>query len=153
MLKIISGGQTGVDRAALDAALELGYPCGGWCPEGREAEDGTIPLHYPVQELEGSRYSQRTKRNITDSDATLIIYRDAPVGGTALTAKFCIKLQKPHLLLDITTTSQDKALSRLKRFLDEFSPITKLNVAGPRFSTTPEAYPYTYNLIHSVLSS
>lgn len=74
LARIVSGGQTGVDRGALDAALAAGFPCGGWCPEGRMAEDGAIPPHYPLTELPGADYKQRTKRNVMDSDGTLVIY-------------------------------------------------------------------------------
>src|SRR5210317_1948565 len=82
-LRIVSGGQTGVDRGALDAALTLGRVCGGWCPEGRLADDGPIPARYPLQELPGGGYRARTRRNVRDSDATLIVTFGAPTGGTA----------------------------------------------------------------------
>lgn len=81
-MKIVSGAQTGVDRAALDAALENGVELGVWCPEGRLAEDGIIPEKYPVKELPNSGYSERTKRNVIDSDGTVIIYFAHPSGGT-----------------------------------------------------------------------
>jgi hypothetical protein len=88
MLKILSGGQTGVDRGALNAALEQGAPCGGWCPEGRLAEDGMIPDRYPVQELKAGGYRQRTLQNILDGDGTLIIYFGRPSGGVEETLYF-----------------------------------------------------------------
>src|SRR5678815_754424 len=90
-MKIISGGQTGVDRAALDVALSLGLDCGGWCPEGRLAEDGTIPARYPVRELPGGGFVQRTAQNVTDSDGTLIIHHGDLRGGTRETARLCAK--------------------------------------------------------------
>src|SRR5438552_18876277 len=86
-LVIHSGGQTGVDRAALDVALELGLPCGGWCPKGRRAEDGPIPARYPLIETSSPFYPQRTKRNVLDSDGTLILTFGCPTGGTALTIR------------------------------------------------------------------
>jgi predicted Rossmann-fold nucleotide-binding protein len=75
-LKIISGGQTGVDRAALDVALRHGIECGGWCPAGRLDEFGKIPDHYPVQELQGGGFTERTLQNVKDSDGTVVIYRE-----------------------------------------------------------------------------
>ncbi|HSR12366.1 MAG TPA: putative molybdenum carrier protein, partial [Thermodesulfobacteriota bacterium] len=95
--KIISGGQTGVDRAALDVALELGIPAGGWCPKGRRAEDGRIPDYYPLQEASSPEYPVRTQLNVEDSDGTLILYRNSPAGGTALTIRLAKRLKKPHL--------------------------------------------------------
>src|SRR5438876_1977372 len=83
--KIISGGQTGVDRAALDVALELGIPCGGWCPQGRRAEDGVIPARYPLRETPWWGYPQRTEWNVRDSDGTLILAEGEPDRGTVLT--------------------------------------------------------------------
>ncbi len=85
--KIISGGQTGVDRAALDVAIELELPCGGWCPRGRLAEDGTVPDRYPLQETRSAEYAERTERNVIDSDGTLIIATRPLTGGTALTVE------------------------------------------------------------------
>ena len=99
-LVILSGGQTGVDRGALDAALEVGVECGGWCPDGRTAEDGRIPDRYPLVELEGAGYAERTRRNVEDSDGTLILCVGAPVGGTALTLELCGVLSKPVCLID-----------------------------------------------------
>ena len=87
--KIVSGGQTGVDRAALDVALELGIPCGGWCPRGRRAEDGALSARYPLMETPSDDYVQRTTWNIRDSDGTLILTRGEPTGGTAQTALIC----------------------------------------------------------------
>ena len=98
--KIISGGQTGVDRAALDVALELGIPCGGWCPKGRLAEDGPIPLRYPLEETRSKKYPTRTKKNVLAADATLILTRGAADRGTALTIRLAEKYDKPHSVVD-----------------------------------------------------
>ena len=94
--KIISGAQTDVDRAALDVALDLNIPCGGWCPKDRRAEDGPIPDKYPVQETEARNYTKRTKLTAQDSDGTLIMNRGELDGGTAHTVRFAEKNQEPH---------------------------------------------------------
>src|SRR5207302_8438813 len=99
--RIISGGQTGVDRAALDVALELGLPCGGWCPRGRRAEDGPLDARYPLRETPWSGYPQRTGWNVRDSDGTLILTRGRPDRGTAYTAEVAGRLHKPCLILDL----------------------------------------------------
>ena len=96
-LKIISGGQTGVDRGALDAALELDFPCGGRCPAGRLAEDGEIPERYPVVELANSGYAERTAHNVADAGGTLIIAHGPLMGGTRETLQFC-KEQRNRIL-------------------------------------------------------
>src|SRR2546423_11212579 len=99
--KIISGGQTGVDRAALDVALELGLPCGGWCPRGRRAADGVIPEHYPLKETATADYPERTEANVRAADATLIFTRGKPDRGTALTYELARRLNKPCYLVDL----------------------------------------------------
>ena len=131
--KIISGGQTGVDRAALDVALELGIPCGGWCPKGRRAEDGRIPDRYPLQEASSPEYPVRTRLNVEDSDGTLILSRGSPRGGTALTIKLARRLKKPYLLVDL---SREKDPERPWQWLRE-NQIRVLNVAGPREGEAP----------------
>src|SRR2546429_554237 len=98
--KIISGGQTGVDRAALDVALELGLPCGGWCPRGRRAEDGPIDSRYPLRETNALAYPVRTRWNVRDSDGTLILTRGRPDRGTALTRDLAERMGKPLLTVD-----------------------------------------------------
>lgn len=100
-MKIVSGGQTGVDRAALDTALELGLPCGGRCPRGRKAEDGPIPARYPLTETSSAEYAQRTEWNVRDSDGTLVLTRGQPTGGTALTIELAERLGKPYLVVDL----------------------------------------------------
>jgi hypothetical protein len=106
-----AGGQTGVDRGALDAALYFGMPCGGWCPEGRQAEDGQISGRYPLTELPGAGYLARTRKNVEDSDATLIVTFGPPIGGTARVLEHCLRVGKPHLVIDAThTTAADGSL-------------------------------------------
>ena len=112
MLKIISGAQTGVDRAALDSALQNGQACGGWCPEGRRAEDGRIENIYPVTELPGGGYAERTLKNVQDSDGTVIIYFGEPSGGTEKTLYCCLREHKPYLLLDAREIESGRAARR-----------------------------------------
>ena len=151
-MKIVSGGQTGVDRAALDAALESGIEAGGWCPEGRMAEDGVIPAKYPVKELHGSGYRQRTKRNVIDGDGTAIIYFGCPSGGTEQTIVFCIKDRKPYVLIDAEELTVEQASRKIGRFIKDHS-ISVLNVAGPRAGGEPRAYAYAKNVVLSVLQN
>jgi len=103
-LSIVSGGQTGVDRAALDAALALGLALGGWCPLGRRAEDGPIPRAYLLQETPTQDYAQRTEWNVRDSDATLILFRGRLTGGSARTAEHAARFERPLLTLDLDLT-------------------------------------------------
>jgi putative molybdenum carrier protein len=116
-IKIVSGGQTGVDRAALDAALKLNVDCGGWCPEGRKAEDGIIPPRYPLIELAGAGYKKRTLQNVIDSDGTVIIYFDTLSGGTEKTLLFCLQQNKPYLLIDATELSPTRSAERIHKFV------------------------------------
>ncbi len=150
MLKIVSGGQTGVDRAALDVALEFGLPCGGWCPEGRLAEDGPIADRYPLRVLPGGDYRARTRANIVDSDGSLIVYFEEPEGGTALTLRFCLELGRPFKLLDGEEIPPRRGALALARFVERHK-IRVLNVAGPRASASPRAYDYTWKLLSTWL--
>lgn len=136
MLKIVSGAQTGVDRGALDAALERGADCGGWCPEGRLAEDGVVPDRYPVRELPDAGYIERTLENVVDSHGTLIIYEKRYDGGTELTAEFCAEHERPLLCLDLALITPDEAGRQVVEFIGDHG-IAVLNVAGPRASKWP----------------
>lgn len=141
-IKIVSGGQTGVDRAALDAALKFNVDCGGWCPEGRKAEDGIIPPHYPLTELTGADYKERTLQNVIDSDGTVIIYFDTISGGTEQTLRFCLQQDKPYLPIDATKLSPARSAERIRYFVAN-NDIKTVNIAGPRASGEPIAYTYT----------
>jgi hypothetical protein len=145
-MRIVSGGQTGVDRAALDEAMALGLAVGGWCPRGRSAEDGVIPARYPLQEMPRAGYALRTRKNVEDSDGTLIVYYDYATGGTALTIKYAITAKRPFLLIDAAEMPVDRAAERLGRFIGDYN-IGVLNVAGPRASGEPRAYAAVRRLI------
>src|SRR6267378_5122185 len=108
-VKIISGGQTGVDRAALDVALKHGIECGGWCPAGRLDEFGRIPDQYPVQELQAGSFTERTLQNVKDSDGTVIIFSGKLAGGAEQTVRFCLELRRPHELIYASNFSADEA--------------------------------------------
>ncbi|MBK1721083.1 putative molybdenum carrier protein [Thiocystis violacea] len=133
---IVSGGQTGVDRAALDAALALGLPIGGWCPRGRRAEDGAISERYPLLETPAADYRERTLWNLRDSDATLILHAGALTGGTLLTAQLARRGARPLLTRDLAT-GFDLA-STLDWLLTNH--VRVLNCAGPRESGLPGIY-------------
>lgn len=147
--RIVSGGQTGVDRAALDAALDLGFPCGGWCPLGRRAEDGTIPDRYPLTETSWRGYPQRTEWNVRDSDATLIITRGEPDGGTALTVQLAEKHGRPCLVID---PGDLEPLATIRSWLERHG-VAVLNVAGPRESSHEGIYAQAFELVHTLLLS
>jgi len=138
-LKIVSGGQTGVDRAALDAALEAGLPCGGFVPRGRLAEDGPIPARYPLTECESEDYAVRTGLNVLGSDATLILYEGELSGGTLLTAGLCRRHGKPVFTLALGREPPEAAAERCRAFIRRARP-SILNVAGPRESGSPGVY-------------
>jgi Circularly permutated YpsA SLOG family len=121
LLKVISGGQTGVDRGALDAALALQVECGGWCPEGRLAEDGIIPKRYPVMELANGGYPERTARNVADSDGTLVIANGKPIGGTRETVDCCIEMRKPYLVIECARRSVQETIEGATEFVTNLS--------------------------------
>ncbi len=134
-LWIVTGGQTGVDRAALDTALSLFLPLRGWCPKGRLAEDGTILPVYPLQETPTTEYAVRTEWNVRDSDATLILSYGTIEGGTKLTAELARKYNRPVLILNaLTFTNSD--IPRFYKWIEE-NRIRILNIAGSRESAQP----------------
>jgi hypothetical protein len=151
-VKIISGGQTGVDRAALDVALKHGIESGGWCPTGRVDEIGRIPDRYPVEQLEDGGFIERTLQNVKDSDGTVIIYPGKLSGGTEQTLHFCVEQRRPHELIDPSNVSTQKAAQLIADFVRE-NKIDILNVAGPRASEWPEGYDYAYRTLDSFLDA
>ena len=144
--KIVSGGQTGVDRAALDFALENNIPCGGRCPKGRPAEDGIIPSKYPLKETAGKDYSERTRKNIEESDATLVIYKENPDEGTKLTITLCNKLSKPCFIVNLSSPSYSEKVFNLIAA----NRIKTLNIAGPRESNSPGIYIEAFKFLSEI---
>ena len=151
-MRIISGGQTGVDRAALDVALECGIECGGSCPAGRLDEFGRIPDQYPVQELAAGGFTERTLQNVKDSDGTVIIYPARLSGGTEQTVRFCSELRRRHLLVDASKLSAEHAASLIADFVRK-NKIDVLNVAGPRQSEWQEGYDYAFRALDIFLTA
>ena len=131
--KIISGGQTGVDRAALDVAIFLEIEHGGWCPKNRLAEDGQVPAHYQLRETDSDEYAVRTERNVVESDGTLVLYFSALTGGSRLTANLARRWKKPNLVVDLNENPEVKTVQDWIRR----HGIRSLNVAGPRESSVP----------------
>lgn len=144
--KIISGGQTGVDRAALDLALELGVPCGGFCPRGRLAEDGPLDDRYPLTETPSADYAQRTEWNVIHSDATLILHRDRLRGGTALTARLARAHGRPVRVVELAQETDPQGVAEWAR------GFRVLNVAGPRESQAPGIYEAARSFLKAVLT-
>lgn len=150
MIKIISGGQTGVDRGALQAALDRQISCGGWCPAGRKAEDGPIPAHFPVIELPDGGYAQRTERNVLDSDATVLIHFGTISGGSRLTLTCCREADRPSLEIDASEIETADAVQRMLAFVDEHQ-VACLNIAGPRESGAPGAEKLASQIVGELL--
>jgi hypothetical protein len=148
--KIVSGGQTGVDRAALDVAISQGIEHGGWAPQGRLAEDGPIASKYRLKESQSSDPAQRTEWNVRDSDATLILSSLPLGGGTALTQHLAIRDERPLLVINLDLHSIASAVDSVLGWLD-CTDGNVLNVAGPRGSEQPQAYNLTYEILRKVL--
>jgi hypothetical protein len=145
-IAIVSGGQTGVDRAALDVALELGMACGGWCPKGRRAEDGVIHARYRLRESPSADSAERTEWNVRDSDGTLILTAGSGMalrGGTALARDIATRLARPLLIIDL---DHPPAAEDVRAWLGD-RRITRLNVAGPRESEQPGIGPAAHRFL------
>lgn len=148
--KIISGGQTGVDRGALDACLTRAFHCGGWCPKGRLAEDGKIDNKYPLLETPDSDYDTRTKYNVDSSDGTLIISPGNLPGGTLLTRQYVTKLDKPVLVIYPELSTVNSFTNEILNWLVVHN-IYILNVAGPRKSEWEPGYQISFKLINNLI--
>ena len=144
--KIVSGGQTGVDRAVLDFALASGIVHGGWCPKGRRAEDGKLPEKYNLQETPRKDYGQRTEWNVRDSDGTLVIINRELSGGTLYTLETARKMGKPVMIAALADKAEEKQVAGWV----ENNGIRVLNVAGPRASSEPEIYSMTLEFLQKV---
>jgi hypothetical protein len=147
--KIISGGQTGVDQAALDAAIKQGIPHGGWVPKGRITENGVLPDKYNMREMPTSSYAERTEQNVMDADGTLIISRGKLTEGSELTRKLAMKHNRPWLHIDLNKKPKYHASTIIISWIDEHN-IETLNVAGPRASKDPEIYLDVLSIIETV---
>ncbi|WP_022834523.1 putative molybdenum carrier protein [Salisaeta longa] len=143
---IVSGGQTGVDRAALDAAQREQVAIGGWCPRGRRAADGVIPERYPLKETPEADYAQRTTWNVRDSDGTLILSPEPLTGGTAFTRQEAQRLGRPLMQVEPSLAHVTRILSWVQQHR-----IRRLNVAGPRARTEPGIYKRALRVMEGVL--
>jgi hypothetical protein len=150
-LNVVSGGQTGVDRAALDVALELGLDCGGWCPAGRWSESGRIAAHYPLRETPSPDPEERTRANVRDSDATLILCRGPLSGGSLLTLETARQLDRPVLIIQLQHPL-DTEVRRARHWLAK-NRVSTLNVAGPRESEFPGIYEQARRFLRRLLGS
>jgi len=147
--KIISGGQTGADQGALDAAIKLGIPYDGWIPKGRRTENGPLPNKYQLQEMPTAHYPKRTKKNIMESDGTLIISHGPLTGGSALAKEYADGLERPCLHIDLDTVSIFKTALTVVNWIQN-NDIKILNVTGPRASKDPKIHDATMDLLKSV---
>jgi len=146
--KIVSGGQTGADRAGLDAAIEVGIPVGGYCPKGRLAEDGIIPERYPLIELTKGGYKARTEKNVVESDGTLVLNVGKLTGGTKMTVEYAIKHGKPFLVVQLEGQPKPETVIQ---WLEKYAILT-LNIAGPRESKIPQGiYQQGFSFLRVVL--
>jgi hypothetical protein len=161
--KIVSGGQTGVDRGALDASLVAGFACGGWCPADRRAEDGPIPDRYPMMLLPepdidvrtarqvAEQYKARTLKNVQDSDGTVILFSGTLSGGTLLTRNVCVREKRPLIVVDSKLMRPLRAADAIVQFVDD-NRIEVLNVAGPRLSGWSQGYAFALKVVAELIA-
>lgn len=153
---LISGGQTGADRAALDFALSNAIVCGGWCPKGRIAEDGVIPMQYPLIEASTEFYPHRTRLNVRDSDATMVFVGANPSKGSLLTIKLCISLKKPYFVIPIPPRAAGRpkdeiGIAMAIKWLHTKAPMI-LNVAGSRAKENQEIYQFVFYSLDELIT-
>ena len=146
--KIISGGQTGADRAALDVAIKLGISHGGWIPKGRLTENGRLDDKYHLEEMETANYNKRTEQNVIDSAGTLIISHGKLTGGSDHTRDMVLRHGRPWLHIDLNKTESFQAAKQIKSWLAEHE-IEVLNVAGPRASKDSAIYQATVDILET----
>jgi len=146
--KIISGGQTGADRAALDFAIRHNIPHSGWVPKGRKTEDGTLPYKYHLLEIPTGEYSRRTEKNILDSDGTLIISHGILTEGSALTGELATLYRKPWIHIDLEATPYPEAASMIREWI-RHNGIKVMNIAGARASKDPMIYQAVTELLEA----
>ena len=151
-LRIVSGGQTGADRAALDWAIAHGIAHGGWCPKGRRAEDGPLDAKYQLTESESKAYRVRTVRNVRDSDATLIISLGELEGGSLETLRIAEQRGKPVRVVQLDSPPGDELIADLCAWLLD-NTVRVLNVAGPRESKRPGIYAAAFQLLDRMLGA
>jgi hypothetical protein len=150
--KIISGGQTGADQAALDVAIEIGIPHGGWIPKARKTEKGPLPKKYQLQEMPTDSYPARTEQNVKDSEGTLIVSHGEMTGGSDFTREMAKKHNKPWMHVDANELTVEAAVQFVRAWISG-NEIKVLNVAGPRASKDPQIYSTTKKILRSVLSA
>ena len=148
--KIISDGQTGTDQASLDAAIKIGIPHSGWIPKGRLTEDGPLPDKYDLIEMPTASYPERTKKNISESDGTLILSHGRLTGGSEYTRKWTKKYDKPLLHTDLSSVTSFVATVQINNWIVDYD-IKIMNVAGPRASKDSKIYQSTLDIIESAL--
>ena len=151
-MKIMSGGQTGADRAALDVALKHAIECGGWCPAGRHDEFGRIPDRYPLTELPNGGFAERTLAKVRDSQGCVMFYNQHLQGGTKYAIDCCRELRRPHLLIDASQSGPEAAAALITNFV-RTQKIDILGVGGPRQSEWTDGYAFVYQAMELFVTS